>query len=129
MNLEEMVLIKDNHRNILEELGIEDWTALIQNVRKDHPSVQIGMEVISAHEMQKAVEAGADFILLDNMAPQQIQEIVKQWKGRVDLEASGGIRLENVELYAAAGVDRISIGSLTHSPRSIDISLEVLGAK
>src|SRR5574341_110836 len=110
MGLNEMVLVKENHQSVLEDLGIEDWSPLIQAMRKDYPSIQIGIEVISASEVERAVRAEANFVLLDNMSPEQVEEVVKRWKGKVILEASGGIRLENVEKYASTGVDRISVG-------------------
>jgi nicotinate-nucleotide pyrophosphorylase (carboxylating) len=129
MNLEEMVLIKENHQCILEDLGMKDFASLIRAIRQNYPSIEIGIEVTSIHEAQRAAQSGVDFLLLDNMAPDQIREIVKDWKTKVILEASGGIGLDNVEAYASTGVDRISIGALTHSVRSVDISLEVLGIK
>jgi nicotinate-nucleotide pyrophosphorylase (carboxylating) len=108
---------------------MKDFASLIRAIRQNYPSIEIGIEVTSIHEAQRAAQSGVDFLLLDNMAPDQIREIVKDWKTKVILEASGGIGLDNVEAYASTGVDRISIGALTHSVRSVDISLEVLGIK
>ena len=73
----------------------------------------------------EAVEAGADALLLDQMSLEHMEEVVRRYKGRVLLEASGGIRLENVRRVAETGVDLISVGALTHSPQALDISLEV----
>lgn len=129
MGLDEMVLIKENHKNILEDLGFQDWRSLIKKIRDDHPGIQMGCEVENLGEIDRAVVAGADFILLDNMSVDQVTECVKKWKGKVLLEASGSIHLQNVEAYARTGVDRISIGALTHSVKAIDISLEVLGVR
>ena len=126
MGLGEMVLLKDNHRFIIDELKIADLRKTIQSLREQKPAVKIGIEVTKEAEIQDALKSGADFILLDNMVPEEVCQIVGRWKGKVLLEVSGGINLENVESYAKTGVDRISIGALTHSARSVDISLEVL---
>ena len=75
--------------------------------------------------MSEAVEAGADALLLDNMSLGELREAVALARGRARLEASGGITLENVRAVAETGVDEISIGALTHSARSLDVSLEL----
>ena len=75
--------------------------------------------------MEQAVGAGADFLLLDNIAPEEMRRIVSNWGGRAILEASGGVVLENVREVAETGVHRISIGALTHSAPSADLSLEI----
>jgi nicotinate-nucleotide pyrophosphorylase (carboxylating) len=127
--LSDMILIKDNHREILDDLGPINWASLIKTLRQKYPGLEIEMEVTAAHQVEEAVKAGVDYILLDNMLPEQVSEIVKQWKGKVQFEASGGISLDNVEAYARAGVQRISIGALTHSAKAVDISLEILSIK
>ena len=76
-------------------------------------------------ELDEAIEAGAQIVLLDNFSPEDVGEAVRRTGGRVPLEASGGIRLENVRAYAEAGVDFIAIGALTHSAPAVDISLEM----
>lgn len=129
MGLDDMALIKENHQHVLEDLAFDHQKSLVQKIKKDAPKIQIGIEVEHISQIKTAVEAGADFILLDNMTPRQVSEIAKIWKGKVILEVSGGIRLENVEAYAQAKPDRISIGALTHSVKAIDISLEVLSAE
>lgn len=125
----DMILIKDNHREILNDLGLTDWPLLIQSMRNKYPGLEIEMEVTAAHQVEDAVKAGVDYILLDNMLPEEISEIVRQWKGKIQFEASGGISLDNVEAYAKAGVERISVGALTHSAKAVDISLEILSIK
>jgi nicotinate-nucleotide pyrophosphorylase (carboxylating) len=75
--------------------------------------------------VQAAVDAGADTILLDNMNPAQLREAVGLIRGRARTEASGGITLETIREVAASGVDAISVGALTHSARSLDVSMEV----
>jgi nicotinate-nucleotide pyrophosphorylase (carboxylating) len=73
----------------------------------------------------EALEAGVERILLDNMLPDEISAAVELTDGQAELEASGGISLETVRAYAETGVDFISIGALTHSARSLDVSLEI----
>ncbi len=75
--------------------------------------------------MREAVAAGAPRILLDNMSPEQVREAVVEVAGRAELEASGGMSLATVRAYAETGVDFISVGALTHSARSLNVSLEV----
>ena len=75
--------------------------------------------------MREAVAAGAPRILLDNMSPEQVREAVDEVAGRAELEASGGMSLATVRAYAETGVDFISVGALTHSARSLHVSLEV----
>ena len=75
--------------------------------------------------MREAVAAGAPRILLDNMSPEEVREAVTRSRGRAELEASGGISLATVRAYAETGVDFISVGALTHSARSLHVSLEV----
>jgi len=88
--------------------------------------VKIQVEVESLEEATEAAEAGADALLLDGMSPEQMEEVVRRYTGRILIEASGGITLENVRRVAETGVDLISVGALTHSPRALDISLDVL---
>jgi len=88
--------------------------------------VKIQVEVESLEEATEAAEAGADALLLDGMSPEQMEGVVRRYTGRILIEASGGITLENVRRVAETGVDLISVGALTHSPRALDISLEVV---
>ena len=76
--------------------------------------------------MQEAIDAGADTILLDNMAIDELRAAVALTAGRAKLEASGGVTLDTVRAVAETGVDYVSVGALTHSARSLDVSLEVL---
>lgn len=85
----------------------------------------IEAEVTSLNMLREALDAGAQVVLLDNMSPEQIKDCVAIAKGRATTEASGGIRLDNIRQYAEAGVDRISVGRLTHSAACHDISLEL----
>lgn len=121
MNLSDGILIKDNH--IRAAGGIPN--AIEQALRKRRHSLKIQIEVTSEIEAAEAVACGADALLLDNMAPEMISRIVNSFSGRVFLEASGMITQANAHRYAETGVDLISLGSLTHSFKSVDISLEI----
>jgi len=111
--LYDAVLIKDNHIRIAG--GIKSALKKITGE----------IEVRNKQEFIEAVENGARRVLLDNMKPAQIREIVKINKGRTVLEVSGGITIENVREYAETGVDYISVGMLTHSAPALDISFEI----
>ena len=88
--------------------------------------VEIEIETRSLEEVREAVEAGAELVLLDNFTPGQLREAVRLVAGRAQLEASGGITIDNIEEVAASGVDRISVGALTHSAPSLDLSMLIL---
>lgn len=83
------------------------------------------MEVKNLDELKEALEVGAEHILLDNMSPEMVKEAIKINNGKATLEISGGITLENISEYALDGIDYISMGSLTHSAKAVDISLEI----
>ncbi len=92
---------------------------------------KIEVEVSSVEEALEAVEAGVDIILLDNMVPQEISKVItilreKQLRKGVFLEASGGIKIENIRMYSETGVDAISLGTITHSAKNIDFGLEIV---
>jgi len=115
------ILIKDNH--IAAAGSIE---AAVKATRHAAPAnLRIQVEVQSEAEAIAAREAGADLLLLDNRSPAEIRGIVQRLGGQIQLEASGGIHLENVREYAETGVHRISIGALTHSAPSSDLALEM----
>lgn len=124
MGLYDMILIKDNHLKIQKELGPGYIQRAISSVKK-RPDDKVEMEVGSIEEAQEAVNAGVDILLLDNMSVDDISEVVRQFHGKVLLEVSGGVTLENIEDIAKTGVDYISIGALTHSATALDVSLEV----
>ena len=119
--LSDGVLIKENHITAAGGVAeaIRKARAAIDHLKK------IEIEVTTFEELNQALDAGADAILLDNMTPGQVKEAVQQTSGRVPLEVSGGIYLDNVREYALTGVDFISVGALTHSFKSADISLEL----
>jgi len=119
--LYDAVLIKDNH--IVVSGGIK---SAVNSVRKliSH-TVKIEVEVENLSQLQDALEMKVDIIMLDNMDLDTMKEAVKIAKGKALIEASGGITLEKVRKIAQTGVDLISIGALTHSVKSLDISMEI----
>jgi nicotinate-nucleotide pyrophosphorylase (carboxylating) len=125
MNLSDGVLIKDNHLVALRSQGL-NIKEIIARARQNAPQqLKIEIEVGTVSEALEAVEAGADIVMLDNMNLEDMRKAVKSIHGRVLIEASGGITLDNVRAVAETGVDFISIGALTHSVRALDISLEL----
>ena len=121
MGLFDAVLIKDNH--IAAAGGLEP--AVRRARAAVAADVRVQVEVDRVEDLESAIQAGADWILLDNLAPAQIAQAVRRVGGRIPLEASGGITLESVRSYAETGVDYISSGDLTHSAPAIDIGLDV----
>jgi len=121
-NLSEMVLIKDNHLRIVGSISKAVKSAK-ESIR---PGVRVEVEATSIEEVQEAVQCGADMIMLDNMPKEAMKEVVKRVKGKVPLEVSGKVSLRRVKEIASLGVDFISVGSLTHSYKSVDISIEFL---
>lgn len=119
--LYDTVLIKDNHIAVCG--GI---TQAVQRVRRALPhTMKVEVECATLEQVQEALEAGVDIILLDNMTVATLREAVRIAKGRALLEASGGVRLDTVRQIAETGVDAISVGALTHSALAIDIKLEM----
>ncbi|QJD71228.1 carboxylating nicotinate-nucleotide diphosphorylase [Marinobacterium sp. LSUCC0821] len=114
-------LIKENH--ILAAGGINN---AISQARSNHPGKPVEVEVESFDELNQALEAGADIIMLDNFTPESMVEAVKHVNGRAKLEASGNITDETLLMYAETGVDYISIGALTKHCRAIDLSMRLL---
>ncbi len=121
-NLSEMVLIKDNHLRIVGSIS----QAVKSAKESIKPGVRVEVEATSIEEVQEAVQSGADMIMLDNMPKEAMKEVVKRVKGKVPLEVSGKVSLRRVKEIASLGVDFISVGSLTHSYKSVDISIEFL---
>jgi len=120
----DMVLLKDNH--VATSDGFEALAQAVQRFREAHPKIQIEVEADTLKQVRALLEVdGIDIILLDNMKPAQIREAIALGKDKVKFEASGGVTLKNIQQIAATGVDYISIGALTHSPRAIDFSLEL----
>ena len=119
------VLIKDNHLAAAARRGVS-LEALVAAARREAPHTQrIEVEAADEASALRAIEAGADAVLLDNMAPAEMARVAAAAGGRALLEASGGIGLDTVREVAATGVHLISVGALTHSAPALDISLEV----
>lgn len=112
------ILIKDNH--VAAAGGV---TAAIERARRARMPVEV--EVDTLEQLQEALDAGAEIILLDNMPAELMRRSVEITAGRARLEASGGMTLEGAVAAAKAGADRISVGALTHSAPALDLSLEV----
>jgi nicotinate-nucleotide pyrophosphorylase (carboxylating) len=115
----DMVLIKDNHIDFAGSI-----TAAVQRVRAGGTTLPIEVETRTLDNVREALELGVERILLDNMPPDAMRQAVAIAKGRAKLEASGNVMLENVLEVAQTGVDYVSVGALTHSPRVFDVSLE-----
>jgi nicotinate-nucleotide pyrophosphorylase (carboxylating) len=118
-------MIKDNHRRLWRDGDGGDLAAAVREARRCYPDLEIEIEVESIDELRNALEAEPEWVLLDNMSPELMAECVAINAGRSKLEASGGITLKNVEAAARSGVDAISLGCLTHSAPSVDLSLEI----
>ncbi len=120
-SLSEGVLIKENH--ILACGGIRE---AVQKMKASAPHLlRVEVEASSLEEVREALDAGADVILLDNMTAETVREVVPLVKGAVPLEVSGGVTLDNVRSMAETGVQGISVGRITHSAPSVDISMMV----
>jgi nicotinate-nucleotide pyrophosphorylase (carboxylating) len=120
--LYDAVLVKDNHLKLAG--GVE---AAVRRLRVK-TSLPIEIEADTIEQVEQALEVGVERILLDNMSPATVARAVELVAARAQLEVSGGVTLENVRAYAETGVDAISIGALTHSARSLDVSMEVEAA-
>ena len=122
----DMVLIKDNHLAALAGEKPNAIAAAVQRARKQFPHLKVEVEADTLDQVQHAVDAGADIILLDNMAPAELRAAVEVVGGRAKTEASGGVSLASARIIAETGVDLISVGALTHSARAVDIGLDFL---
>ncbi|MBU3724058.1 MAG: carboxylating nicotinate-nucleotide diphosphorylase [Burkholderiaceae bacterium] len=120
MALWDGILIKENHI-----MAAGSITAALTTARSLNAGVPIQIEVENLEEMQEALAAGAESILIDNFSPELMRQAVAMNRGRALLEASGGITLETIQTIAATGVDRISIGQITKDIKAIDYSLRV----
>jgi len=124
MGLFDRVLIKDNHISFWKQKTDSSPAGAVIAAREKYPNLQIEIEVESVEDLQEALKASPDWVLLDNMTPTRLRECVKLCKGICKIEASGGITLDNVEVVAETGVDAISVGYVTHSAPAADFSLE-----
>ena len=122
--LHDMALVKDNHLVALRNDKPNAITAAVQHIRAKYPSLKVEVEADTLEQVEQALAAGADIVLLDNMNLIQLRLAVQQAKGRAQTEASGGVTLATVRAIAETGVDFISVGAITHSARSVDIGLD-----
>ena len=118
------ILVKDNHAAAAGGIG----EAVRRARARAHPLLKVEVEVSTAQQIEEALEAGADMLLLDNLGDDELRKAVQQVRGRVPLEASGGMTLDRLPRVAATGVDYVSVGALTHSAPAVDLSLMVEGA-
>ena len=118
LGLYDMILIKENH--------IKAAGSIAQAVRlaRKYSSKKTEVEIESLHQLQEALEAKPDIIMLDNMAISDMKKAVKIVNKKIPIEASGGVTLKNVAAIAKTGVDSISVGAITHSAKALDITME-----
>ena len=123
MSLHDGVLIKDNHIRLAG--GI---TKAVTQVRASRTQLLVEVEVENLEQVDEALEAGADILLLDNMTIEQIHQAVRRCRGRAKTEISGGVTLDRIPALAATNADFVSSGALTHSAPAADISFEIESA-
>jgi len=123
----DMVLIKDNHLIALKDEAPNAIAAAVRRAREKYPRLKVEVEADTLEQVEQAVAAGADVVLLDNMNPVQLRLAVQKCKSKAQTEASGGVTLASVRAIAETGVDFISVGAVTHSARAVDIGLDFEG--
>ena len=121
----DMIMLKDNHIDYAGGItpAVQSARSYLKSTNRD---LKIEVETRNLDEVREALDAGADIIMFDNMTPENMKEAVKLVGGKVPTEASGGITEDTLRGYAETGVDFISIGALTHSIKSLDISLKAV---
>lgn len=124
-SLSDAVLAKDNHLAVLAAAGVPIGEAIRAARARIGHTTHLEVEVDRIGQIEPVVAAGVDTIMLDNFTPDQLREGVAIVAGRALVEASGGVSLDTVAGIAATGVDVISVGALTHSPRALDLGLDV----
>ncbi|HJQ42949.1 MAG TPA: carboxylating nicotinate-nucleotide diphosphorylase [Jatrophihabitantaceae bacterium] len=120
MSLSDAVLVKDNH--VAAAGGV---VRAFELVRAAQPDLVLEVEVDTLEQARAVIDAGAQLVLLDNMSPDDMRDVVRYTAGRAELEASGGLTLDNARAVAEAGVDYLSVGALTHSAPQLDIGLDL----
>lgn len=120
MSLSDAALVKDNH--VVAAGGV---AAAFDAVRREFPGIPVEVEVDSLDQLDEVLAAGADLVLLDNFAPEQMREAVRRTAGRARLEASGGLSLAVAAEVAGTGVDYLAVGALTHSAPVLDIGADL----
>lgn len=123
IGLFDMILIKDNHVDFAG--GIKEAISSAKKYCKETGrDLKIEIEVRNTDEINQALEAGVDRIMLDNFTPERTREAVELINGRVEIESSGGITIDTLRAYGECGVDYISVGALTHSVKGLDMSFK-----
>jgi nicotinate-nucleotide pyrophosphorylase (carboxylating) len=122
MGLYDVAMIKDNHK-----LAAGSIAAAFAAVTRAYPDLPVQVEATTVAEAVEAVQAGATFLLLDNMEPPTLREVVAAVGAKAELEATGGLTLDRAREFAATGVDYLSVGGLTHSSPILDIALDLRG--
>jgi len=127
LGLDRVVMVKDNHWRAFQARGDDLGAVVAESRRRGYAAVQI--EVESEAQVELACRAGADRLLVDNKTVEEfaaLADLARRLAPRIEIEATGGITLDNVRAYAEAGADFVSVGALTHSVRAIDLTLELL---
>jgi len=131
MDLASEVLIKDNHLALLGAAGPQAVREAVERARAACPGLAVEVEVEDMAQLQAALEAAPEVVMADYMTPEQVRaaaELLRRRFGTAErplLEVSGGVTLQNVAAYAAAGADRIAVGALTHSAPALDLAVEM----
>jgi nicotinate-nucleotide pyrophosphorylase (carboxylating) len=120
MGLYDAALVKDNH--VLAAGGV---AAAFRAIRELFPDIDVQVECDTVDQVREAIEAGAAFLLLDNMSLDDLRESVQLVAGRAELEATGGLTLDRARAVAETGVDFLSVGALTHSAPVLDIGVDL----
>src|SRR5205814_8110848 len=120
IGLYDAILVKDNHIRLAGGIG-----AAVAAARARQPRLPIEVEAQTLDEVDEALGAGADIVLVDNMSTDRIRDAVGRARGRAKIEISGGVTLERIPELAATGADYVSVGALTHSAPAVDISFEI----
>lgn len=126
IGLFDMILIKDNHVDFAGSIP-QAVKAAKDYCKANNLDLKIELEVRNTEEINQALEAGVDRIMLDNFTPERTREAVKLINGRAEIESSGGITIDTLRAYGECGVDFISVGALTHSVKGLDMSFKAVG--
>ncbi len=127
IGLYDRAMIKDNHREMAAMEGPGGISRSVQRVRAMYPGLEVEVEADRLEEVAEAADAGAEYILLDNMSNDTMREAVNIVRGRSKLEASGNVTISRLPSIGQVGVDFVSSGALTHSVKSADISMDIIG--
>ncbi|MBU0679109.1 MAG: carboxylating nicotinate-nucleotide diphosphorylase [Verrucomicrobia bacterium] len=122
--LYDKIMMKDNHLAFMAGGGEGRIAEAVRNARQKFPGIEVEIEVDSPAQMSMVLDQNPEWVLLDNMSPDELEECVRVCNGRARLEASGGISLETLAAICATGIDAVSVGQITHSARSIDLAMD-----